>query len=640
MKKNNKDVLARPSYTEAVEAVERGEELPTVVSVYARTSKTSESNSSVAFERQVEAISELMTDDAIEAALKKVEQIRARNTIKKGVGARTKVERELRKNNSYTFAEHVASRKVNLSCTPLILEYGRVSHLKLENNSSTFERQANSILALKKADGTDKIKSIIFEDESISAFHAKQRPEADAMIKFVDEFTGENPIYIYIEHIDRIFRNKQIANLVIPILTRQNVKLRIVDLPMIDLSDDSMSAIMLPFIIQMAEGQSKSISSKSIGGHERRSRKGIWRNSVVPYGMSLTEKEHNGKMRSVLAPGDNAHVVKEIFERVTKGDSINDIVRWLNNSKIEAPGIATIWRDTTVSYILLNPNYAGFTRHNVGRTHKKWDVIEQIIKDDEGDFLVSHEGIVTPEDFWLTFSILKSKRKEKGSRVHTHMLSGVLYCADCNAKLYGNKAAVDSYRCPDATRDSTLMPNSISSKGLDSVIKRFAKEIIADRELLKQISTRANTVNLEEEEEKRQLLLKEISELEDMIANEKRPSILIGLKAGLLDATTKLAELNTYKEINTKYASDALASPEAFEKMWADNNKTAISIALQTIIERIDVLPLGNRKKLNQYALKKKNWEFDYGRVTITWANGTVTQLEEYFNKIASETYK
>ena len=76
------------------------------------------------------------------------------------------------------------------------------------------------------------------------------------------------------------------------------------------------------------------------------------------------------------------------------------------------------------------------------------------------------------------------------------MLSGILYCADCNAKLYGNKSAVSSYRCPDSFRDATKKANSISSAGLDIVIKGIAKKIISDKSLLQDLTTKP-VVNLE-----------------------------------------------------------------------------------------------------------------------------------------------
>ncbi len=580
-------------------------------------------------------------DMSTESARNKVEQILSRNIIKEGVGARTLAEREYLQENSFTYASpsSLKRRVVDYSLPAIILIYKRVSMIKNDSKSVTFERQLMEIKGLAKADGISLDNAIEFQDAGKSAFKRGQRAALDAMLTFVNEFTGANPIIIYIYDIDRVIRNEDVANECFRVLRKQSVDLRVVTMPIINLKDDASTNMILPILIQMAQAFSVQTSHRTTGGQEVRAKKGIWRNSIAPYGMEVTKRIIDGTERSVLQPGANADVVRDIFNRAALGDGINEIVRYLNDSCTVAPGSASIWRDTTVKFMLLNPHYAGYTRYNSKREHKSYEVVEQIIKDENGDFLTTHEGIITPEEFFTVLSILKSKHKVQGKNKNVHLLSGILYCADCGAKLYGNKGTVSSYRCPDATRDSKLRSNSISSAGLDEVIKRFAKEIIANPELLKSISVRP-VVNLEEEESARLLIMSEISELEDMIANEKRPSILIGLKAGLLDATKKLEEYNSNKEITTKFASKALASAEVFEEMWTSKNKTAIIMALKTIIERIDVEPLGDRKKLNTTLLNKKGWLFDYTRVSITWANGTTIKLSEEFDKANEVLYK
>ena len=635
MKKNNKEV--RPSYTDIVEAVERGEELPTVVPVYARTSKPIvNSNTSVTFERQQDTIHNMVMEDAV----KKIKEIEERNIIKKGVGARTKAEREYLEANSYTYYKPTKCRVVDNSLTPIIIEYGRVSLFKDDGLSSTFGRQSDSILSLKKSDGNDKYQSLVFEDEGISAYHAKQRAGLDTAIKFIEEFKGANPIFLYIEHIDRYVRKKKVSNIIFEILKTQKVNLRIVNMSNVNLAaDDMMSNMMLDMAVAMAESYSTAIASKTTGGHKRRVKDGLWRNSVAPYGMEVGKKIVDGTERSVLKPGEHADIVRQIFDKINKGDSTNDIVRWLNNSGIKAPGVAEIWRDSTITFMLLNPHYAGYIRYNSAREFKKYQVKEQIAKDENGNYIIAHEGIVTPEVFWTTFVILTSRHKPVAKSRNTYLLSGILYCTDCGAKLYGNKSSVSSYRCPDATRDSKLASNSISCEGIEEVIKRFAKEIISNAGKLKEFTTKP-TLNTEEIDQAKKLILDEIAEIEIDIANEKRPSRLIGLKAALIDATSKLERLNTNSEINIRFASKALVSEEAFEEMWTSKNKTAIILALKSFIERIDVEPLGDRKKLNTVLLAKKGWLFDYTRVSITWSNGITIKLSEEFDKANEVLYK
>ena len=578
-------------------------------------------------------------DMSIDHARDKVVEILSRNTIKEGVGAKSKVERESLSLTSTTYATPASLKKrvVDYSLPAIKLLYKRVSMKKNDSKSVTFERQLMEIKGLAKSDGVCLDDVIEFSDLGKSGFKRVHRKGLDAMVTFIDEFTGANPIIVYIYDVDRVIRNEDVASVFFKVLRKQNVDLRVVTMPIINLKDDSATNLILPILIQMAQAYSVQTAHRTTGGHEVRAEKGYWRNSLAPYGMTTIKKLMDGTERSILAPGDNADIVRDIFDRASKGDGINQIVRYLNGKNIPAPGKADIWRDTTLKFVLLNPHYAGFSRYNSKKEHKLYDVEEQIVKDENGDYLISHEGIITPETFFTVLFILKSRHKVQGKSQHIHMLSGILYCAECNAKLFGNKSGVSSYRCPDATRDEKLTANSISCAGLEEVIKRYAKYIIANPDLLKELSVQPIVVSLEEEEQARQVIINKIKDIEIRMANETIDYVMNSLKNAYADATKALEEYNSNKEINTKFATTALASPEVFEDMWSNQNKTAIIMALKTFIERIDVEPLGDRKKLNTTLLKKKGWLFDYTRVSITWSNGTTIKLSEEFDKRTNE---
>lgn len=588
------------------------------------------------------------TKDAQQA----IQEIMDRVKIKEGVGARSKVEKEMLGKNSISWSSISSNKKrvVDPSLPKIIIVGKRISKKlskptnnvtkskygnptkraieRAESQSVTFERQFNEIEKLAKNDGISLEGCIIIEDQ-VSGWKRKYRREFDALIKFIEEFEGANPIYVYFYDLDRLTRNEQVAALVFPLLRRQNVILRLATMPDLNIHD-TQSDLIINLLTQLAQAESKKTSLRTTGGQEIRANKGAWRTSVAPYGMSVGKKLIDGVERSVLQPGDNADVVREIFRRFNLGDSINDIVRYLNNSQIKAPGTASIWRDSTISYMLLNPNYAGYTRYNTQRSVKKIDVEKQIVKDDNGNYLITHQGIIEPEVFWLTKAIIQSKHTKRKKTRHVHMLSGLLYCTDCNAKMFGNKSSVDSYRCPDATRYDNLKPNSISCKGIDEVIKRLAKQIITNPKRLESMMPKS-VVNLEEEEKERQRLIATIKTIEDKIAAEELDEVKDGLRLALSKQTKKLIELNSNTELNTKLANKALISLESFEELWNNKDKTAVQIALMALIERIDIEPLGDRKKLNNTLLRQKRWLFDYTRVTICWADGTKTQLADEF---------
>ena len=154
-----------------------------------------------------------------------------------------------------------------------------------------------------------------------------------------------------------------------------------------------------------------------------------------------------------LIDEEAAAVVRRIFHSVVAGESIASIARALRAEKIPIPSEhwkrigapvrsakytdPYAWSTTTISYILKRPEYTG--RKVLGKTvcenyktksTRKTAPEEQYIFDGEIPAIVD-------EETWNTVQRLMGTKRRAPKRQNTpNRLTGLLYCADCGAKLY------------------------------------------------------------------------------------------------------------------------------------------------------------------------------------------------------------
>ena len=177
--------------------------------------------------------------------------------------------------------------------------------------------------------------------------------------------------------------------------------------------------------------------------------KGLRCSGSVCYGY-LASKENKGEW---IVDEEAAAVVRRIFQSVLAGESIADIARALRAEKVPIPSEhwkrigapvraakyadPYAWTATTIGYILKRPEYTG--RKVLGKTvcenyktkrNRRTAPEEQYIFDGEIPAIVD-------EETWNTVQRLReTKRRAPKRQKAPNRLTGLLYCADCGAKLY------------------------------------------------------------------------------------------------------------------------------------------------------------------------------------------------------------
>ena len=173
----------------------------------------------------------------------------------------------------------------------------------------------------------------------------------------------------------------------------------------------------------------------------------------APYGYV---KSKTVKNRLEIEP-EGAAVVRKIFEMAMEGETVADIVRYLNNKKIPTPGEHyakingecglykvkgedfRLWRFNTVRNILINYTYTGACV-----SHRKSGVAIgsnrlRCLPEDEWIVVPDcHEAIVSKEEFEKVaagrYSIKGKAAKYQRSKYH--ILTGYVVCGYCGRNMY------------------------------------------------------------------------------------------------------------------------------------------------------------------------------------------------------------
>ena len=340
-----------------------------------------------------------------------------------------------------------------------------------------------------------------------------------------------------------------------------------------------------PFLNIMSEWYLRDCSRKSYAALLARGNSGkpTTTNAIYGYRKDPEDKCH------WLIDEEAAAVVRRIFRLSVEGYGPQEIARVLMNDRIERPscymarrGQGTLkntadfstpydWNACTVKLILAKPEYMGhtvnFRAHKESYKDKKatprppeeWKIFEN-----------THEAIVDPETWRLAQRCRQTVRRTDSVGV-ANPLTGLVYCADCGAKMYNHrKASVAIKQGKGVDPVSGLYPQDCfdcSTYSLTS--KRLAKRCTAHH-----ISTRAL----------RELLLHTIRTVSAYaISNEdefvekvraasevRRQETAKELKRKLSRDRKRIAELDgLIKKLYEAYATEAL-SKKRFASLTAD----------------------------------------------------------------------
>ena len=328
---------------------------------------------------------------------------------------------------------------------------------------------------------------------------------------------------------------------------------------------------MAPFKGVINDMYVRDISKKIRSSLVERKKAGNFLGVTAPYGY---KKDPNNKFHLVINEKE-AEVVKRVFILYLEGNGLTRIAQILTKDGVPVPGesrdigktrktaLYSSWKQTTIRRILDNRVYLGelvqFKRRKINYKSKR-----RITVPEEERYICkgTHEAIIDEESFNAVQNILKKNKSFKGTK-HDYLFKGLLYCAECGARLnitYSNYALkkYGEYRYTTICYSYSRLYSDICTRHSNSIPE--LEEVLIKH--IKEVCSRYINENLQDElismaKKQKQLELKQIS-------NEKRLETLeqkiadIGLyiKNLYMDKVKGVVSENDYISLVSDFTKD------------------------------------------------------------------------------------
>lgn len=219
-------------------------------------------------------------------------------------------------------------------------------------------------------------------------------------------------------------------------------------------SNDPSSSEFAPFVNIMSEWYLRDLSRKQRTAIRVKGESGKPTTNCAIYGY---KKDPNDKYHWLIDE-EAAAVVRRIFQLTIEGHGPYEIATMLCEEKIETPAVYFArqgrgvwkskediprpysWNGFAVGQILSKPEYMGHTVNF--RTHKESYKDKRAVVHAPEDWLIfenTHEAIVDKATWKLAQKLRKTPRRHD-TIGEANPLTGLLYCADCGAKLYNHRS--------------------------------------------------------------------------------------------------------------------------------------------------------------------------------------------------------
>ena len=318
--------------------------------------------------------------------------------------------------------------------------YERFSHDDKQSEESTsIENQKQILEDYAEKHGFANIRH--FTDDGVRGTTFR-RPGLDAML---DEIRAGNVATVIIKDQSRIGRDVVEVGLLKRTFDEYNVRF-------IAANDNLDTAngfdIMSIFRDVINEWYVADTSRKIKTVFKSRMEKGLNCSGAVPYGYLASQEDKN----KWIVDEEAAAVVRRIFQSVLAGESIASIARALRTEKIPIPSEhwkrigepvraakyadPYAWSATTIGYILKRREYIG---HKIlGKTvceNYKTKSTRKTSPEEQHIFEGAIPAVIDEETWHNVQRLRETKRRAPKGKNAPNRLTGLLYCADCGAKL-------------------------------------------------------------------------------------------------------------------------------------------------------------------------------------------------------------
>ena len=319
--------------------------------------------------------------------------------------------------------------------------YERLSHEDgRENESVSIENQKAYLEEYANKNGFTNI--VHMADDGYSG----TRWDRPAFVQMMNEVERGNVHTILIKDMSRLGRDHLRVGLFLEQLREMGVRLIAVAE---SIDTDKGEDDFMPFRNIIAEWHARDTSRKIRAIFGARTAQGKHVTGAVPYGYLHDPQDRQKWIIDPVA----APVVKRIFQSIISGKNLAQIAAELTAEGIYTPNAhwhsigakvsrgahnadPTKWAAATIIVILKKQEYMGWKILNKTGTDSYKSKKRQATPDNMLIFKDNHPAIVDEETFNIVQRLRGTKRRVYKLDEDTYRLTGVLYCADCGAKMY------------------------------------------------------------------------------------------------------------------------------------------------------------------------------------------------------------
>ena len=377
--------------------------------------------------------------------------------------------------------------------TALYERLSRDDELQGESNSISNQKK----MLINYAKEHDFPSPVHFTDDGISG----TRFDRPGFMAMMDEVSNGNVETIILKDMSRLGRDYLQVGECMEYLRKNGVRLIAIN-DGVDTfkGDDDFT----PFRNIMNEWYARDTSKKIKSVFKAKGMSGKHVASVCPYGY-LKDKEDKNHW---IVDEEAAEIVRRIFRETIEGKGPYQIAKGLEADRIEMPAKHLArhgqglhqkvefknpyhWSSSTVASFLSKREYLGHTVNFKTQKHFKDKKSHYVSEDNWVVFENTQEPIIDEETFELVQKIRRNVRRYPDGWGEVHPLTGLLYCADCGAKMYvhrtSNGKRIAYYTCSGYGKEpvGTLCPthHRIREENVLTMIRDLLKAIAEYAEL-------------------------------------------------------------------------------------------------------------------------------------------------------------
>lgn len=363
--------------------------------------------------------------------------------------------------------------------------YERLSHDdELQGESNSISNQKKLLESYARERGLTNF--MHFTDDGISG----TRFDRPGFMKMMNAVKDGAISTIIIKDMSRLGRDYLMVGQIQEMLRQKGVRLiAINDNHDSENGDDDF----LPFRNIMNEWYAKDTSKKIRSTFQAKGKSGKHVASSTPYGYLKSETDKN----QWIVDEEAAEVVRQIFQWTIDGFGPYQISQLLKEMKVEIPAVHMArfgqglnrnktfkdpynWGSSTVVSILKKREYLGHTVNFKTKKHFKDKKSHYVSEDEWLIFEDTQEAIIDQETYDNVQRIRANVRRYPDGWGETHPLTGLMYCADCGAKMYVHRT-YNGKRMPQYTCSAyTKVPVGTLCSTQHRISEDVVTELIAD----------------------------------------------------------------------------------------------------------------------------------------------------------------